>query len=88
MADNHQAVLCEILPLLKRNPNLLSSGLQTAQTAQAAANGTSSGSSSQPSDEGSAQKRAVDYRAENLLAKRGAKSKGFKAYQTFRVSQI
>lgn len=95
MAGEQQAMVREILALLERNPDALSSVLETARAGITTTEQLSSSpvASSSSSDGESPQNisRTVDvlstaYSAEDLLAKRGAKGKGSKAQQTFRVS--
>ena len=100
MAEHEQTVVSEFLEILKRNPSVLSSVLQTAQVSTNGQTGVlkspRSSTSASSSDEfedpgqniGATPAVESDPSAEDLIARRGPKGKGSKAQQTFRVGQI
>ena len=101
MAEHEQTIVSEFLEILKRNPSVLSSVLQTAQAStndqtgvlKSPRSSTSASSSDEFEDPGqNGETPAVESdpvaSAEDLLARRGPKGKGSKAQQTFRVGQI
>ena len=100
MAEHEQTVVSEFLEILKRNPSVFSSVLQTAQASTNGQTGVlkspRSSTSASSSDEfedpgqniGATPAVESDPSAEDLLARRGRKGKGSKAQQTFRVGQI